>query len=715
MFKRKKKEVNTLKFEMVIPQISQDYEGLKTNKDKFRKSSIASPIFGSNVKDEILVRDVSKESKFDVNKGYDSYRTKEEKRINDEDLIKKYGTKYPEFQTINSALKKEIYGLETNHVKEEEKIEVIPDTNFSFIVDKVQPKVEEETIEEEFDFGVFRPTLVPNTFKEEEIKKEEPQSEEPYFNFTFDTPVEKEIKEVKNDYFNEVKNEVIEEVTKTNYHNEEVKSMDIPLIVDPYRDYQLPPLSIFKKTSSVEQELPLWVSEKKEIIDQSLQDFGIPGSVVNFTKGPTFTRYEILLQSGTNVKKVSSLNLNLQMNLGVKTFRILAPIPGKKTVGIEVPNEETEMVRYGDIINEDFINDKKNLRIALGKDIDGQSSYTSIDKMPHGLIAGATSSGKSVCINTLLISLLVKNRPDEVKLLLVDPKTVELISYNELPHLVTPVINDAQMASEALKWACEEMDKRYKMLSENRCRNIDDYNKKVKLDKTLLKMPYIVIVIDELADLMMVSSSDVEDSIKRITQKARAAGINLIVATQRPTVDVIKGTIKANIPTRIAFRVVSQVDSITILDESGAEDLLGKGDMLLKEGDAPTRLQGAYISDDEIDAVTDFIRAQAKPDYLFTHDDLKQKNVQGNTGNTQSNQESPEMLYQCALFFVENNNVSINALTQNFQIGFNRAQRIVAAFEEMEIVSVKKPTGKRDILVTKGQIDVMFDRGEDLD
>lgn len=369
-----------------------------------------------------------------------------------------------------------------------------------------------------------------------------------------------------------------------------------------------------------------------------------------------------------------------------------------------MPNDKAEMVFFGDIVTEEFINDESPLKVALGKDIDNNSIYTRIDKWPHGLIAGSTGSGKSVCMNTILISLLLKNKPDDVKLLLVDPKTVELMSYNDLPHLVTPVINDPQLASEALKWACEEMDRRYSYLNQYRVRNIGDYNKKAKTNPQMQKLPYIVVVIDELADLMMTASSDVEDSIMRITQKARAAGIHLLVATQRPTTDVVKGTIKANISTRVAFRTVSYVDSNTILDEGGAESLLGKGDMFLKEeGGLAQRLQGAFVTDEEIDAVTDFIRSQAEPDYLFSHDDLKKKVASTNAGGVSSNSESPEMLYNVALHCIENGVCSINSIQGPFQLGFNRAQRIIQALEELGIVGPKDGTKPRPILKTASE------------
>lgn len=723
MFRKKNKETKRIDVNYRIPQIDEGYEGIRRSKDSFKKSKIGSPLFGSQVKDTILVKDISKELDVDIKKSYDAFRQKDQKLISETELIEKYGTKYYEFQMINNETRKAVYGNDITPLKPNTD-NSINDKNesvkFSFIQDKDdfvgnnyedKEDVKLESNDGFFDFGIFNSTP---TRKENDVNEE--------FEFGSFKPKFIETEEVKVPEFlfgnSKVENEDryikeethIEDNYSSNFPNENKISM--PTIVDPYRDYQLPPLSIFSSSVKDEEEIPYWLEEKKDIINQTLTDFDIAGEVINYTKGPTFTRYEVLLQSGVNVRKISNLYDTFQMNLGAKTLRIQAPIPGKKTVGIEVPNDKAEIVNFGDIVDQDFIAGDETLKIALGKDIDGKAIYTHIDKMPHGLVGGATNSGKSVCINTILISLLVRNKPDDLKLILIDPKTVELISYNDLPHLVTPVISDPQIASESLKWACEEMDRRYSYFSTNRVRNIKDYNRKAKEDKTLQKMSYILVVIDELADLMMVCSNDVEDSIKRLTQKARAAGIHLIVATQRPTVDVVKGTIKANIPTRIAFKVFSQVDSATILDESGAESLLGRGDMLIKEGDIPVRLQGAYISDDEIDAVTDFIRDQAAPDYIFTHEDLKKNAGQGLGGVTQSNQESPEMLYDAAMFFLESGSCSINILTQQFGVGFNRAQRIVGALEEMGIVSPKNSTKGREVLLDRGEINNIFEMGE---
>ncbi|QWB96489.1 DNA translocase FtsK [Mycoplasmatota bacterium] len=453
---------------------------------------------------------------------------------------------------------------------------------------------------------------------------------------------------------------------------------------------------MFSKKERNSDEQPQWLLDQIDVINATLQQFGIEGEVKSSKKGPTVTRYEIALEPGVNVKRISNISDNLMMSLASKSLRIEAPIPGKPYVGLEVPNVTPEIVAFGNVIsNPKFYNDKEHpLKVALGVDIDGEDIFVDIQSMPHGLIAGATNSGKSVCVNTILVSLLLKNSPEDLKLILIDPKMVELTPYNDLPHLITPVITDAKMAAQALNWAVTEMDKRYQKFAKSRSRDIKSYNHNVKrglVDSK--KMPYIVIIIDELADLMMVAPHDVEDAIQRITQKARAAGIHLLVATQRPTTDVVKGTIKSNIPARIAFRVASFVDSTTILDGAGAETLLGKGDMLLKKDDRAHRLQGAYIPDDEIYKVTDFIRANQKAEYVFEHEELKQQVEMKEVA-------SDDLFEDVAYFVVENQNASINSIQKQFEIGFNRAQKIVEMLEYYQIVSESQGTKAREVLVS---------------
>lgn len=459
---------------------------------------------------------------------------------------------------------------------------------------------------------------------------------------------------------------------------------------------------MFSKKDLTLDDKPEWLLRQVEVINSTLAQFSIDGRVAGTKKGPTVTRYELALEAGINVKRVSSISDNLMMNLAASSIRVEAPIPGKSYVGIEVPNEVPEIVKFGNVVDTpEFLDyEDRPLRVALGVDIDGENIYTDIQKMPHGLIAGATNSGKSVCVNTILVSLLLKNSPEDLKLILIDPKMVELQPYNDLPHLITPVITDAKMAATALKWVVEEMEQRFRTFAENRSRDIQSYNRNLETGAAEgKKMPYIVIVIDELADLMVVAAQDVENSIQRITQKARAAGIHLLVATQRPTTDVVKGTIKANIPTRIAFRVASFIDSVTILDVQGAENLLGKGDMLFKETDQIIRLQGAWIPDDEIYAITDYIRRHSEPNYVFQHEELQQKaRVMMDL--------SDELFVPVARFVVTEQRCSINSIQKEFSIGFNRAQTLVDALENYWIVSEAQGTIAREVLVkTQDQLE----------
>jgi len=483
------------------------------------------------------------------------------------------------------------------------------------------------------------------------------------------------------------------------------------VVINKYANYEIPYKSLFPKNTNAIDEHPAWLEEKKEIINETFKAFGIDGEVISYTKGPAFTLYEIMLSPGVNVKKINQIYDNLQMNLQATSIRIQSPIPGKNTIGIEAPNDVADVVKFGDIIDEAFMNDGKPLKVALGKNIDGSPVYQDITDMPHCLIAGATQSGKSVSINTILVSLLAKNSPETLKLILVDPKRVELAFYNNLPHLATPVISDPVEATEALKWACEEMERRYDIFSRNRAKKITDYYDKRKENPSLPPMPYIVIVVDEFNDLVMQCGNEVNDCIVRLAQKARACGMHIILATQRPTVKVVNGTIKANVPCRIAFRVASQVDSQTILDEIGAESLLGRGDMIIKNTGNPLRAQGAYISDSEIEGLCQYITDRYDPDFIFTHEDLRNsinKNLGGGVGGKDASNENDELLYSIAVYCVENNVCSINSIQSQFALGFNRASRIVTLLENKKIVSPKNGTKPRDILVDLYQLNQIF-------
>ncbi|UOR11899.1 DNA translocase FtsK [Halobacillus amylolyticus] len=443
-----------------------------------------------------------------------------------------------------------------------------------------------------------------------------------------------------------------------------------------------------------------WVEQQMDLLETTLRQFHVKAKVVHAMKGPAVTRFEVQPEPGVKVSKITNLSDDIKLSMAARDIRIEAPIPGKQAVGIEVPNQQAEMVGLQKIFESDaFKKDSSPLSVALGLDIGGGAVVTNLKKMPHGLIAGATGSGKSVCINTILISLLYKAHHEDVKFLLIDPKMVELAPYNNLPHLVSPVITDVKAATTALKWAVKEMEERYEKFVDEGVRDVERYNEKVlKQGRRSDKLPYLVIVIDELADLMMVSPQDVEDSICRIAQKARACGIHLLLATQRPSVDVITGLIKANIPTRIAFSVSSQVDSRTIIDSGGAEKLLGKGDMLFIENGSgqSVRIQGAFVSDDEIERITGHVKKIAPPNYLFEQEELIKQH---------SSEEETDVLFEEAVqFVIDHNGASASLLQRRFKVGYNRAARLIDQMEDYGIISEQKGSKPRDILLNRQQV-----------
>ncbi|EAC9872108.1 DNA translocase FtsK [Listeria monocytogenes] len=464
-------------------------------------------------------------------------------------------------------------------------------------------------------------------------------------------------------------------------------------------NYEFPSFSLLHPPVS-KREDDSWLQMQQEMLDETLENFNVQASVVNRTQGPAVTRFEVQPEKGVKVSKITNLTDDIKLNLAAKDIRIEAPIPGKSTVGIEIPNQTSRPVMLSELMNtEAFQSSTSPLTAALGLDISGTPIITDLQKMPHGLIAGATGSGKSVCINSLLVSLLYKATPDQLKLLLIDPKMVELAPYNRIPHLVSPVITDAKAATVALKWAVEEMERRYQLFSHTGVRNMEKYNEYASHpDHTGEKLPYILIVIDELADLMMVAPNDVEESISRIAQKARACGIHMIVATQRPSVDVITGLIKANIPTRVSFSVSSQIDSRTILDASGAEKLLGKGDMLFLPSGAskPVRLQGTFVSDEEIDAVVAHVRRQGEADYIFEEQELLVKET--------AKENTDELFEEACDFVLSQNAASTSLLQRHFRIGYNRAARLMESLENHQIVSGINGSKPRDVIITKDQL-----------
>ena len=473
------------------------------------------------------------------------------------------------------------------------------------------------------------------------------------------------------------------------------------------KDYIFPPVTLLIKEQQTQSSgYEQYLKETALKLQQTLESFGVNVTITDISCGPSVTRYEMFPEQGTKVSKILSLTDDIKLNLAASDIRIEAPIPGKAAIGIEIPNKHNQTVHFRDLIESStFEKFKSRLAFAVGKDIGGKTVVTDLAKMPHLLIAGATGSGKSVCINTLIMSILYKASPEEVKLIMVDPKMVELSIYNGIPHLLIPVVTDPKKASGALNWAVAEMTNRYKKFTETGVRNIEGYNKKVKeLQKsgeidpeTIKKMPQIVIIIDELADLMMVAPGEVEDAIVRLSQLARAAGIHLVIATQRPSVNVITGLIKANVPSRIAFSVSSGVDSRTIIDMNGAEKLLGKGDMLFYPAgySKPVRVQGAFISDSEISDVVEFLKENED---VAVYDTEVTEKIESKLNSAAISQEKDEYFEAAARFVIEKDKASIGMIQRMFKVGFNRAARIVDQLADAGIVGPEEGTKPRKVL-----------------
>ncbi|MEH6848689.1 DNA translocase FtsK, partial [Bacillus pseudomycoides] len=482
-------------------------------------------------------------------------------------------------------------------------------------------------------------------------------------------------------------------------------AQDVRNVLQAPPTYEFPPLTLLNIPSHPTTNAAEWLEEQKELLNTTFHNFHIGAKVVNVTQGPAVTRFEVQPEPGVKVNKITNLSDDIKLNLAARDIRIEAPIPGKSAVGIEVPNKESKAVFLREILRSPvFTKSESPLTVALGLDISGAPIVTDIRKMPHGLIAGSTGSGKSVCINAILTSILYKAKPHEVKLMLIDPKMVELAPYNSVPHLVAPVITDVKVATAALKWAVDEMERRYELFAHAGARDLTRYNTIMNEQEIPGEtLPYIVIVIDELADLMMVAPGDVEEAICRIAQKARACGIHLLVATQRPSVDVITGLIKSNIPTRIAFTVSSQVDSRTIIDIGGAEKLLGRGDMLFLDNGTskPVRVQGVYVSDEEIEKSVAHAKRQMKPNYLFQQEDLLAK--------TEQQESEDELFFEACQFVVEQGGASTSSVQRRFRIGYNRAARLIEEMEAQGIISEARGTKPRDVLITEDEFAAMQD------
>ncbi len=533
--------------------------------------------------------------------------------------------------------------------------------------------------------------------KPEKIRKYEQPKEE--------IPKEKEEKKISSP------NEIEANLFKTEEPIKEEKTKEVLMLEHALtvedENYEFPPIQLLSEGNPRGMK-----GSKKAIADnatklqRTLYSFGVSAKVENVSVGPSITRYELRPAEGVRVNKIANLSDDIALNLAAESIRIEAPIPGKQAVGIEVPNKETEVVHLRDIIEtEKFMDFGSKLAFALGKDVAGNEVVTDIGKMPHVLIAGSTGSGKSVCINTLITSIIYKAKPSEVKLLMVDPKVVELSVYNGIPHLLIPVVTDPKKAAGALAWAVQEMVNRYGLFAKKGVRDIKGYNEQVEKEGSAEKLPQIVIIIDELADLMMVAAKDVEDAICRLAQMARAAGMHLVIATQRPSVDVITGIIKANIPSRIAFAVSSQVDSRTILDMVGAEKLLGKGDMLFYPSGAPkpTRLQGAFVSDKEVEKIVDFLKSNGEVQYS---EDIIQSIEKSNSTDKEqdienSDDDTDPFLNEAIETVIETGQASTSFIQRRFKVGYARAGRIIDQMEERGIISGYEGSKPRQVLMTK--------------
>ncbi len=495
-----------------------------------------------------------------------------------------------------------------------------------------------------------------------------------------------------------------QEEQKKEDNTKEVLQLEHSMIVED-ENYEYPPLNLLSRnTKKPTKAGAKALTDTAAKLQKTLYSFGVSAKVENVTVGPAITRYELKPAEGVRVSKIANLADDIALNLAAETLRIEAPIPGKQAVGIEVPNKEREAVHLREVIESDeFDNNKSKLSVALGKDVAGQAVVADIAKMPHVLIAGSTGSGKSVCINTIITSIVYNAKPSEVKMVMVDPKVVELSVYNGIPHLLIPVVTDPKKAAGALAWAVQEMDDRYNKFAMKGVRDLKGYNVAME-EEGAGKLPQIIIIIDELADLMMVAAKDVEDSICRLAQKARAAGMHLVIATQRPSVDVITGLIKANVPSRIAFAVSSQVDSRTILDMVGAEKLLGKGDMLFYPAGAskPARIQGAFVSDGEVEKIVGFIKANGTANY---NEDILESIENSNKSDKEIAEETDgddtdPLLMEAMDTVVETGQASTSFIQRRFKVGYARAGRIIDQLEERGVISGYQGSKPRQVLMT---------------
>ena len=596
--------------------------------------------------------------------------------------------------------------------KKNYKLEKLDNKNINFIIDKDEEeqsrplKDENDELREkvlswvetvDYSASIFK-RIIDNSKEEmekDDKKCEDEKSSSLHGNFKKDKEVsfDKYEKELEEEYVEEyIEDEMADDIEEEHIEDE------IP------DDIQSPPIELLEEPGYEKNSVLAKFNARKnaEKLINTLNSFGVKAKIINISEGPSVTRYELQPDYGVKVSKIVSLTDDIALNLAAPSVRIEAPIPGKSAIGIEIPNKKVMPVLLREVIeSQDFLNHPSKLAFAVGKDIAGTSVIADIATMPHLLIAGATGSGKSVCINTLITSLIYKSTPKEVKFLMVDPKMVELGIYNGIPHLLIPVVTDPKKAAGALNWAVQEMTNRYKLFAENSVRDLKGYNN-IMIKEGKETLPQIVIIIDELSDLMMVAPNDVEDCICRLAQMARAAGMHLVIATQRPSVNVITGVIKANIPSRISFAVSSQVDSRTILDMSGAEKLLGKGDMLFSPlgMSKPIRVQGALITDKEVESIVSFIKLKATAKY--DEDILKEIESQAEP-TRQDDSFDDELLPQVIDMVIEQGQASTSLIQRKFKLGYSRAARILDSMEAQGIVGPFEGSKPRKVLITKSQ------------
>lgn len=696
MFKKKKRQ-------FTIPQIDTQEQ---------KRDHFVSPFFGTKVKDEIVIPKST--MKGNINDRFKDFR--KDASLREREVLQK------EFNILGSEEVKNMIQKKSpieddNFIKIEKKVVEVKkaDVQIPFGLD-TEP-VEEPLSDDELNnvLGDYTETEIKeikeSIYQEDEFIVHAEESIEEANDLPVEEPFEEQIDDFADDsYIKDVVEQPKEEINLFDLF-EETEEVSKPVKEVVYKEtvkkekFELPPLSLLNTIDEDEEDNEEDILEERSLIDDTLAQFRVGGKVVNYTAGPTVTQFEVKLEDGVMINKLTNIANNIKMNLAAVDIRIEAPIPGKSTIGIEVPNKIRKLVNFGNLIDADFIKNSKPLDVALGVNLSGEIIYGNIEKMPHGLIAGATGSGKSVCIDTILMSLLLKSTPKDLKLILIDPKRVGLAAYSKVPHLAAPIIHDAKVASESLKWAVNEMERRYDLMFSVEARDIKSYNKKIqsRLDEGFTNLPNIVIIIEEMADLMAQAAGDVEMSVSRIAQKARAAGIYLIVATQRPSVDVIKGSIKSNIPTRIALKVASNTDSMTIIDYGGAESLLGNGDMLYSIAGMPLqRLQGAYVSEDEIDAVTGYL-AKYDKEYLFSTETLVDS-VEKN----ESMNGFDDIFLEVAEYVITTNYASINKIQRNFNIGYNRASDLFSQLTNSGIVSSPQSKTPRKVLIDIEQFNARF-------